>query len=231
MEDPKHGFRGTDEPDAPPAIPGGLTLCISRESGARGGSIGRRVGQELGWQVYDSEMVLHAARQGDLLAEMGANDRQGAEAWIQKHLEKRLGSCDDSEQGALSEIARPVLELAAMGNVVLIGRGAGFILPRDTTLHVRMTSPWEDRVAYLSQWFRLTPEEASQRAAQLDAQREDYLKNQLGADLHSPASYDLILCTSRLGEDTCAQIIQLAVQSRIRQRWGEPENDFEISPA
>ena len=61
------------------------------------------------------------------------------------------------------DVARLVLSLAAEGGVVLIGRGAGFLLPPESTLHVRVVAPLSDRIAYMSQWLRLTREQAAEQ--------------------------------------------------------------------
>src|SRR2546430_2095065 len=52
---PLHGNRG--ESRARPAAPAGVTIAVSREAGARGGTIARRVGKRLGWQVYNQELL------------------------------------------------------------------------------------------------------------------------------------------------------------------------------
>src|SRR5262245_50254509 len=46
------------EPETP-AIPVARfqNICISREAGAGAGAIARRVGQRLGWKVYDDELI------------------------------------------------------------------------------------------------------------------------------------------------------------------------------
>src|SRR5438034_78188 len=54
---PLHGFRGDRPQDGPFTRPKGLTLAISREAGARGTSIARKVGEQLGWQVFDQESL------------------------------------------------------------------------------------------------------------------------------------------------------------------------------
>ena len=66
-----------------------------------------------------------------------------------------------SSSPALLNLARVVLALGAQGQVVMIGRGAGLILTRPTTLHVRVVAPLPDWVAYMGQWLRLTVEEAA----------------------------------------------------------------------
>ena len=54
---PVHGFRG-DTPTPPPlSHPSGLSVAISREAGARGATIARKVGELVGWQVFDQESL------------------------------------------------------------------------------------------------------------------------------------------------------------------------------
>ena len=45
------------------------------------------------------------------------------------------------------------------------------MLPPATTLHVRVVAPLADRVAYMSQWLRLTEDEAAEEVRQRDAGR------------------------------------------------------------
>src|SRR2546421_12680859 len=52
-ESPRHGFQGDrGASKAPPALPAGLTVAISREAGSRGGSIAPPAGERPGWQGY-----------------------------------------------------------------------------------------------------------------------------------------------------------------------------------
>lgn len=53
---PLHGYRG-DAPDEGAAQPRGLTVALSREAGARGTTIAHKLGDILGWQVFDQEMI------------------------------------------------------------------------------------------------------------------------------------------------------------------------------
>ncbi|MCS7046740.1 MAG: cytidylate kinase-like family protein, partial [Gemmataceae bacterium] len=59
---PLHGFRGTAE--AAPAFPRSLTIAISREAGARGGTIAKRAGEKLGWQVFTQELLEYISHEG-----------------------------------------------------------------------------------------------------------------------------------------------------------------------
>lgn len=212
---PRHGFQG-DRGAAPPvrAAPRGLTIAVSREAGARGGSIARRVGKQLGWQLYDQELLEYmaqdaVARQGEALSPAGA-------AWVERRLAqlRQLGGLED--EGVL-HLARTVLALAAQGEVVLLGRGAGCILPAETTLNVRVVAPLVERVAYMGQWLRLPAEQAAEKVRQRDEQRAEFVVRNFRRSPGDVHQYDMVLSSTRLGEEGCAELIARAAQVRWEQ--------------
>jgi cytidylate kinase len=111
-------------------------------------------------------------------------------------------------------LARVVLALGSAGRAVLIGRGAHFILPRQTTLAVRLVAPLEERIAYMRQWLRLTEEEAAERVRVRDSRRTEFLATHFHKDPADVYQYDLVLNSSRLGEDACAELIAQAARAR-----------------
>src|SRR5262249_51574104 len=119
----------------------------------------------------------------------------------------------DDEQAV--SIARVALVLAASGEVVLVGRGAGHLLPPANTLNVRVVAPRVDRVAYMSQHLRLTPAEAERQVDLRDARRNQYFLDHLSADAADPIHYDLVLNSSLLGEDLCAELVAQAARLKL----------------
>jgi cytidylate kinase len=207
-----HGDRG---PGQPPSAPGprAPTVAVSREAGARGGTIAARVGKKLGWQVYGQELLEYLAQ--DSVARQGLLDAlpRAAADWAEARLAELLRAHPAFEP-ALSSLARVVLALAAQGEVVLIGRGAGYILPHRTTLNVRVVAPLEDRIAYMGQWLRLSVAEAAEKVRQRDARRAEFLRATFGCDPAEVHQYDLVLNSSLLGEETCAELIAHAARAR-----------------
>jgi len=225
-ESPRHGFQGDRAPPPPPpGVPAGLTIAISRETGARGGTIGRRVGRKLGWQVYDQELLEYLVQ--DSTVQQGLRDSLTPDAsrWLEEHLQGLLARGELDDNPSILSLARLSLTLGAQGRVVLIGRGAGFLLPRETTLHVRLIAPLEDRVAYLSQCLRLTMDEARERVRLRDARRSEYLSAYLHRTPGEVYGYDMVLNTSSVGEDLCAELITHAARTRSAQRFGSSESE------
>jgi hypothetical protein len=211
MGPPLHGFQGDrGRPPAGPWTPG-LSIALSRESGARGGTIARRVGRKLGWQVYDQELLEYLTQQAGAGPGVLEPLSPPAVEWVEARLRQL------SDHPSVAGMARTVLALGAQGRVVLIGRGAGHILPRDTTLHVRIVAPLPQRIAYMAQWLRLTEGEAAQRVRVRDARRAEFLAAHFPQQAGDLCQYDLVLNSSFLGEDVCAELIVQAVLAREAQ--------------
>src|ERR1043166_5618913 len=133
-ESPLHGLRGDDnEPDL--RMPTGLTIAISREPGARGATIARRAGEKLGWEVYSQETLEYGAQNAPF--RQGVFDKLPATAaeWVEEQLRQLLERPNLTHNPNIADLARLVLALGAQGNVILLGRGAGFLLPARSTLH------------------------------------------------------------------------------------------------
>jgi hypothetical protein len=218
---PRHGFRGdraAGQGDAPPEVPASLSIAISREAGARGGSIGRRVGRLLGWQVYDQELLEHIAQDGAVRQVLLENQSPAAVRWCEERLASLLRGCDLGEAPAVLNLARVILALGAQGDVVLIGRGAGCLLPSDTTLHVRIVAPLDARIAYMSQWLRLTVEEAAERVRLRDSRRNEFWNSHFGRKPGDVYQYDFLLNSTLLGEELGAELIVRAAQAKLAAR-------------
>jgi cytidylate kinase len=116
-----------------------------------------------------------------------------------------------------------ILALGAQGEVILIGRGAGHVLPRETTLSLRLVAPLSDRVAYFSQWLRLPQQEAAEQVRQRDQRRNDFIERhfrQSPADVHL---YDLVLNTGYVGEDLSVELIVQAARAKHAALYAEPD--------
>jgi hypothetical protein len=219
LASPLHGFQGDREkPPVKPLLPLSLSVAISRETGSRGGSIGKRVGRKLGWQVYNQEVMEYISQDGAIEYDVGADLTPAAAQWAEQRWQAVVRHCNLNAQPSVAALARIILTLGAQGEVVLIGRGAGSLLPQESTLNVRIVAPKDDRVAYISQWLRMTPEEAAEQVELRDRRRNafvtTYFRGQT-ADMHQ---YDLVLNSSLLGEELCADLIVQAARAKLTSR-------------
>ena len=213
MAPPLHGYRG-DEPDDSDVQPRGLTVALSREAGARGTTIAHKLGELLGWQVFDQEMIdyliMNEAGRNQIAAELS----EGGRAWVEARFRKLVGERGLKMEAETESLIRLVLTVAARGDAVIVGRGAGFLLPTVTTLHVRIVAPFESRVNYLAQALRQTREEAAEEVRTRDDRRARYLTRSLLCNPSDATVYDLIVNSGRVGVEAAAQFIGWAVRTK-----------------
>src|ERR1700674_1063820 len=112
-ESPRHGFPG--ERPRSPTFPASLTIALTREAGSRGGTIARRVGRKLGWQVYNQELLDYIAQEGAFTEGVVTNLSAAASLWAEERLQGLLRRHDISEHPTVVDLARIVLALSAQG--------------------------------------------------------------------------------------------------------------------
>jgi cytidylate kinase len=220
---PVHGFRG-DDPNGGPAVqPRGLTVAVSREAGARGTTLARKVGELLGWQVYDQDLLdylqMNDTEREQLLADIPASAR----AWADAHLARLQGSRQLDAEGDAAGLYRLLFAVAARGDAVIVGRAAGHLLPVESTLHVRVVAPVETRVGYIAQTLRLTRDEAAAEVRRRDERRAHFVSRTVFKDAADLSGYDLVVNPARLGLEAAAQLVGWAV--RVKQQFAELRAD------
>lgn len=189
-----------------------VTVCLSRETGSRGGTIARKVAQILGWDYYDQEKLEYLAQEAHLEQELWSGLPQDAQVWATSHLQQLSRQRQLSEHPSIQRLAQVLLAIGCRGRAVILGRGAGYVLPLTSTLLVRIVAPLADRIRYMSEFLRLTEDQAREYVHQSDRQRMEFVLSHFGMDPNEVHYYDLVLNSSLLGVEGAAQVIVTAAE-------------------
>lgn len=206
-----------EQPAAAGAGPGPV-ITISRLAGSGGRTLAAGLAERLGCEVHDHSIVERIARtrrlSPELVALLDEQDIRQSDLWVRGVLENRL-FLKEQYREALSET---VLGMAAAGNAVIIGRGAGHILGHRATLRVRLVAGSATRVARLQVCTGLGRAEARTLLDETDRRREAYVRKLLGVDPHDAAGYDLVVNTDRLAPIEVVEIVLVALVGATRQQ-------------
>ncbi len=190
-----------------------FTVCISRETGARGRTVGNVVARKMGWTLYDQELLEYIARvdhaRDDVLSALDPTQLQWLRAW-----QGAIVSEEVADEDYIKRLIEVVLAVAIRGKAVFVGRGAAFIVPRSRCVPVRVIGDRDRRISYLCQRERLSPEDASHYIDQTDRQRTDFVLHYFGKDPRDPHHYDMLLDPGTLGEELCGNLIVSAVHGK-----------------
>jgi len=108
-----------------------------------------------------------------------------------------------------------IRELAARGDVVILGRGSQMILadmPR--VLHVLCVAPRQTRAHRLAERDELGIEEAMRRTVESDRARCAFFKKFWRVELEDPKLYDLSIDTSRLSSEIATDLVVGAAKAK-----------------
>lgn len=212
---PKHGYRGELFPDHVPSSFPGNCLCISREYGARGGTIAKKIAKLLGWQIYGHEILQYMASNPSAKEELFEFAGVKIVDWVQLRWSQLVEEKSIARHEEIEDISRVILLLGCMGNTVFIGAGAGFLMPEANRLHARIVAPFEARASYISQYDRLTREVSKEKVRSSDERRIEFMHSHFNAVMQEPFCYDLILNSSSLGEECSIKTLTQATKNRF----------------
>jgi cytidylate kinase len=116
-----------------------------------------------------------------------------------------------SENTMLKLIAETILQLAELGNVIIVGRGANIVTAKlPHVLHVRLVAELDDRIERVAREQQKTLDEARHYVQDEDPARTRYIKSYLNADINDPLRYHMVINTSRIDYDNAARMIGAA---------------------
>lgn len=194
-----------------------FTIALSRESGSGGVMIAREIGRRLHWPVYDHELLEHLATelQVDVLKLQNVDERPGSR--LIECLEAFANASTVTEITYFRRLLKLILTLGARGDCVIVGRGAHLVLPLATTVRIRVVANRDDRIARAASARKLSPADAAKHIDAADQDRRRFVQARFKKDPADPLLYDLVMNTSRLTIEECAQTaINTLLQLRAR---------------
>jgi len=211
-------------------------ITIGRQFGAGGQTVGDMLARRLKIDLLESRIIDEVAHRlqlpkeeveaedeqpgsllGRLLVALGSASTEPmippeATAWTPPNSDPTF----DTRKAVLQITQHVIQEAARAGNVVIVGRGGGYIL-RDFpgALHVFLRAATAARVKTVMARFKIASgDEARKRIKSTDENWTSYIKQVYGHDRNLPAHYDMVLDTGTLGYETTVDVIVAALERR-----------------
>lgn len=199
-----------------------MLITISRQFGAGGSEVARRVAEALEWRVVDNELIEQVAARAGLPMEKVAARDERCPTFVER-LARTLaaatpevfssadavGTLVDLPEAALVRITETVVrEAAARGRVVLVGRAAPAVLERQAdALHVRLVAPRAWRIEVAGARLGVPLSQAAAVLDDTDKMRARYTREYYRRDWNDPAHFHMVLNTAALGLDGATEAI------------------------
>ena len=187
-------------------------IALTQEMGSLAKDVALRLAEAGGLTVMRNEVVENVAGRMQVPASLIRRLREGKAGLVE-----RLST--DRQQVALFT-AEELFAQALRGDVVLRGWGATCLLrPVQHVVRVRVTRPFEQRVAWLMEHLGTDDREAAEsEVRRSDSAHASRMNAQFGVTWGDPLLYDTVLNTERLSVDSCVeQILQLARRPEFQE--------------
>jgi cytidylate kinase len=194
-------------------------ITISRQFGAGGITLGKKIAKQLGYSFYDSEIIQRVAKQANVSTRWVESMEKEAggkmqriisglvsRSFMDRFLEDKYGYIDEEIYvDLLQEIIR---QIHAEGNAVILGRGGQYILKEaPDARHVLLVAAKEDRVRFMEEHYELTPAKALRAVNEEDRRRANLYKRFGKEDYEDPNLYDLVLNMSKMNIDRACHMV------------------------
>ncbi|HEX5436729.1 MAG TPA: cytidylate kinase-like family protein [Gemmatimonadaceae bacterium] len=196
-------------------------ITVSRMYGSGGAEVAERVAHALGWPLYDNAFVDAVAQRLDISPEEVEVREERVPPLVERLagalslatpeiLPSPAGEPHPPREAQIAEVTtRVIQELVATGDdAVLVGRGAQSVLAaRTDVIHVLCYAPHAALVALTAERQHISLKAAERLVKEINAQREQYVKQYLKRSWLALENYHLCLNTDALGLDGATEII------------------------
>jgi len=111
-----------------------------------------------------------------------------------------------------------VLALGHHGDVVIIGRGAHYLLPAESSLRVRVIAPLKWRAQHWAATAGGSYEQALEQVRQCDASRSLFIRRTFEREAGHLLDYDLTINTGCMKLEAAAQAVVEALRAKLGLR-------------
>lgn len=182
-------------------------FTIAREPGSGGAPIAKAVAEKIGFEYIDDQIIEEIAKSTKkrraIIQAVDEKHRTAIEDMVHSLLNKEY--IDDTKY--MRELVRILLTYANRGHCVILGRGANFITPFAKGLHVNITAPYKVRVQRAMDFEGHSEERAKEVIAQVEAEREKFVKQYFRQDSNKKNAFDLTLNTTYFTVDEAREVI------------------------
>jgi cytidylate kinase len=203
-------------------------VTVSRQYGSGGSEVAERVANALGWKLYDNAVVEEvAARLRMTPAEVSAREERVPSLVERMASAMALGVPEvmpmvgematmPSEERMVMMTKRVIEDAVQAGPAVLVGRGAQCMLARRSdALHVYCYAAEDDLIRFVIENLGIPAAEAPKKVAEMNHQREAYVRLHWKRNWRDVANYDLCVNTASLGVDGAARLVTEVARERF----------------
>jgi cytidylate kinase len=202
-------------------------ITISRQFGAGGITLGKKIAESLGYTFADSDILQRVAKEANVSTHWVESFEKEAgsklsrmissmisKRWLERVLADERGYLD--EQIYLDYLVLIIAQFADEGNVVILGRGSQYILnDHPDAVHILLVNEFESRVQFIMKRYEMARNKAERLVINEDRRRVSLYKRLGKSDYENPQLYHMVLNMGRLDLETAREMVCNLVGNKV----------------
>lgn len=193
----------------------GPCLVVSRLCGSGGTELAHLLSERLKWQIFDREIVEEVARSAHVRCQLIDSVDQRVRSGWSEFCRKLMEGEGIGRETYLHHLRHVIMALGHHGEVIIIGRGANYILPPECAVRVRLVAPLEMRAYRVAERENIPLSKARHLVVQTDAERAAFIREAFGKDVNAAEGYDLVLDLGDLSLEYAADVVLAKLQEKL----------------
>lgn len=183
-----------------------IIVNMGRQFGSGGRTVASMIGEKLGIEVYDNELILKAAERSGVKPEFFRHNDEKKRFFTLGYSQNAI-----NDEGLFKIQSDTIRGIAENGSAVFVGRAADYVLRDMKCLDVFVCAPFEWRRNLVAERSGLSPDDAAKLIQKKDKSRESWYNFFTFGNWGVASNYDLCVDSSILGlEGTADFIIEFA---------------------
>ena len=198
-------------------------ISISRQFGAGGLSLGRKLADTLGYTFFDEEIIQMVAQKARVSSEWVRSIEKEAGGKLDKFISTLIPRSVvdrilDDQRGYIDEeiyvdlLDQIISKVAEADNSIILGRGGQYILKGHLgVFHVLLVADIDYRIGFVETRYKLTRSQATQTVNAEDKKRINLYRKFNKTDYDRPDHYHLTLNMSKISLDKAAELVKALI--------------------
>ncbi len=192
-------------------------VALSRMKGSGGVIIASKLADRLHYQLLHREIIddicNSSGYQRQIIEALDKGTQSRIELWIEGLLKGAYVNFSDY----LRHLYKVIMSIAEHGGVVVVERGANFIIPRDQIFSLRIVAAKEQRIENLIQYKHYSKEGAQRIINESDRERANFIHAHFKKNIDDPLAYDLVIDTGFIDIETAVAMAESAISSKWKK--------------
>jgi cytidylate kinase len=189
-------------------------ITVSRQRGSRGSYLAERLAENLAYQLLHREIIDEICNSSgyrrQVIESLDDKTRSNIELWFDGMVKGQYVDASNY----FRHLLKVIMSISAHSGVVIVGRGANFIMPSNTGFHLRVIADINTRIDNLVKFQNLSRKDAETAVKVADKERSEFIRSSFRRDINDPGAYDLIINTTAIGIEDALELVKIGIKSK-----------------